>query len=220
MLSVDFVSVISPPHPPGQPSPDRGGVTYQLIQIPPADGHVAALLVHALGELLRCALAVVAPALLLSCLAVVLGRDAVVGRGGGRAAAEEAADGVADGGADGNTAIVPLALAAEGKQRRDTYAAVLAICPNRPGPADCWGAGAAGLACVGAYVVADRVCCALGAVGARVGTVGREGARPADLLRGIVGEACGCCGGGKELVVVGGGWLMELKLSSDRCGNQ
>jgi len=39
--------------------------SLELLEIPVADLHVAALLVHALGELLSCALAVVAPLLLL-----------------------------------------------------------------------------------------------------------------------------------------------------------
>ena len=57
-----------------------------------------------------------------------------------------------------------------------TYAAVVAICPNRPGPCEpgAWGATWAGGA-AGAYVVAGRVCCCwVGAAGRRAGAaVGR-----------------------------------------------
>lgn len=84
----------------------KGVETYQLVQVPVADLHVAAMLVQALCELLGDARAVVGgapPALLLA-----LRRDAVLLRWLGRrragAAAEEAADGVADRGADCDTA--------------------------------------------------------------------------------------------------------------------
>ena len=66
-----------------------------------------------------------------------------------------------------------------------TYAAVLAICPKSPGP---WGAACCG--CGGAaMVLAGRCCCGAGRDAGTVGRVGaREGtgARPADLLRGMV----------------------------------
>lgn len=73
----------------------------QLLQVPPADLHVAALLVHALGELLRGAGTVVAPRRVAGVLGTV-GLQAVVLRFGRQglaaaAAAEEARDGVADG---------------------------------------------------------------------------------------------------------------------------
>jgi len=78
--------------------------SLELLQVPPADLHVAALLVHAPRELLRRAGAVVAPRLVVG-VAAAVGLDVVLGRGlGGEglvggAAAEEAGDGVADGGA-------------------------------------------------------------------------------------------------------------------------
>ena len=77
----------------------RGLADLELLEVPAADLHVAALLVHALGELLRSALAVVAPraVVLLALLALRL-HGALLGLGGrGRAAAEETADGVPDG---------------------------------------------------------------------------------------------------------------------------
>ena len=78
-----------------------GVCAYQLVQIPSADAHVAAVLVHALGELLRRAGAVVAPA------AVLLGRGGRLdGLGRGAGTAEEPADGVADGGPYRDTAVV------------------------------------------------------------------------------------------------------------------
>lgn len=79
-----------------------GACAYQLVQIPSADAHVAAVLVHALGELLRRAGAVVAPA------AVLLGRGGrcLDGLGRGAGTAEEPADGVADGGSYRDTAVV------------------------------------------------------------------------------------------------------------------
>lgn len=81
----------------------------ELLKVPVADRHVATLLVHALGEVLRGAGAVVRLALVL----VVVVRVIVLllhGRSGGGlsrcrgAAAEHAADGVADGGAYCDTA--------------------------------------------------------------------------------------------------------------------
>jgi len=77
--------------------------TYQLLHIPTADLHVARVLVHAVGELLGDAGAVVAPLLLAR--ALVLRRNVVLLSLGGRTAtaAEEAADCVADRGANGNT---------------------------------------------------------------------------------------------------------------------
>lgn len=81
-----------------------GGLArLELLEVPVADLHVAALLVHALVELQCGRLAVVAEILLrVLCLRL----DGLLGRGlGGRGAAgEEAADGVADGRADGDTA--------------------------------------------------------------------------------------------------------------------
>lgn len=69
-----------------------GLASLQLLQVPVANLHVAAIVVHALGELLRSGLAVVAPLLLL------LGGLGLhrLRRGLRRAAREEAADGMAD----------------------------------------------------------------------------------------------------------------------------
>ncbi len=53
----------------------QGVRSYQLVQIPSANRHVATVLIHALGELLSRALAVVAPVvvLLLSRSGIVVG---------------------------------------------------------------------------------------------------------------------------------------------------
>lgn len=73
----------------------------ELLEVPVADLHVAAVLVEALCEVLGGAGAVVV--LLLVLLGRGLGLDGSGGFGG--AAGEEAADCVADGGADGDTAV-------------------------------------------------------------------------------------------------------------------
>ncbi len=79
-----------------------GVCAYQLVQIPSADAHVAAVLVHALGELLRRAGAVVAPAAVL-----LLGRGRCLdGLGRGAGTAEEAADSVADGRSYRDTTVI------------------------------------------------------------------------------------------------------------------
>lgn len=79
-----------------------GGLAgLELLEVPVADLHVAAVVVHALGEALRGAGAVV---VLLLVLGGLLGLH-LLGGGLGGAAGEEAADGVADGGANGDTAI-------------------------------------------------------------------------------------------------------------------
>lgn len=75
--------------------------TYQLLQIPPADLHVAALLVHALGELLRRPCAVVAPRAVVGLRRLRLCRGRGLRRG--RAAAKESAQAVADHVADCGT---------------------------------------------------------------------------------------------------------------------
>ena len=70
-----------------------------------------------------------------------------------------------------------------------TYAAVLAICPNRPEPCDACGAPAAwpGGACgramggIAAVLAVRACCCGMGREGAEA--VGREGARPPAELR-------------------------------------
>ena len=148
-----------------------GRKTHQLLQVPAADLHVAALLVHAAGELLGRVLAVVAPAVV---LLLALRRDGhlllllLLNGGRGGAAAEEAADGVADRGADRDTTVVEPAMSATyilARMRpssragppnmdsrgaswiRDAYAAVVAIWAKRPGPCEAAGAGAAGAAC-------------------------------------------------------------------------
>lgn len=85
-------------------------MTYQLLEIPPANLHVAAVLIQALGELLGCAGTVVAPGAV-----VGLGRRLRLRRlrrlGRGAAAAEESAQAVAndmaDRGADCNTTVCP-----------------------------------------------------------------------------------------------------------------
>lgn len=73
--------------------------TYQLLEVPVADLHVAAVVVHALGELRRRAGAVVR----LRLLRLLRGDGGRLG--GRRGAAEHAADGVADRGADGHTTV-------------------------------------------------------------------------------------------------------------------
>lgn len=83
------------------------------------------------------------------------------------------------------------------KRRRRAYAAVLAIWPNSPGPCDtCWGGiVAVGACCCGggaAMVVAGRRCWGAGAE-----AVGREGARPTERWRGILGFEF-CFGFGEE----------------------
>lgn len=85
-----------------------GGLAgLELLEVPAADLHVARVVVHALGEVLRGARAVVAPLALVRVLLVRLRVDLLrsgLGRRGG-AAAEETADGVADGGAYRDTAV-------------------------------------------------------------------------------------------------------------------
>lgn len=84
-----------------------GGLAgLELLEVPVADLHVAAVVIQALGEALGGAGAVVE---LLLLLGLLLGLE-LLGRGLGGAAGEEAADGVADGGADGDTAVRLLAL--------------------------------------------------------------------------------------------------------------
>lgn len=73
----------------------------------------------------------------------------------------------------------------QGEDGKRAYAAVLAMFPSIPPPAEAMGAGGAAVgaaAWAGAWVVAGLCCCCeVGFVGARAGTVGRLGARPADL---------------------------------------
>lgn len=74
----------------------------QLLEVPVADLHVAALLVHARGELLGRGLAVVVAGPLVLVRGLGLHRG-LLGCGGLGGAAEHAAEGVADGRADGDT---------------------------------------------------------------------------------------------------------------------
>lgn len=84
-----------------------GGLAgLELLKVPVADLHVTAVVVHALGEALDRAGAVVV--LLQLILGLLLSLD-LMRRGLRRAAAEETADGVADGGADSDTAERKLA---------------------------------------------------------------------------------------------------------------
>jgi hypothetical protein len=187
--------------------------TYQLVQVPVADLHVATLLVHALGEVLGCDGAVISPLLVLSSLAlgVLLSLSGSAG-----SAAEKATDRVADRRTDGNTANAEVSLRTFNRPQEGesgykemtemtemtgiAYAAVLAICPKRPGPWEAAGA-AGGIACCcggAAMVVAGRLCCE--GTGLAAGAVGRlpedqpeppPEERPEDRLRGIFG-VCGC----------------------------
>ena len=81
----------------------RGLTSLELLKVPVADRHVAVVLIHALGEVLRGALAVVLSLPVVGGLLVLRDGGGVgLGRGSSLrgAAAEEAADGVTDGGAD------------------------------------------------------------------------------------------------------------------------
>lgn len=143
-------SHIFPPHPLSPPLipttshlilTRRGLTSLQLIQIPATDIQTPLVLVHACPETLD--------------LVSTDGRGGVVlhgsvglfggglrcccgfGWGGGAAAAEETAYGVADGGADCDAAVQISVLDRIWMCRGGvvmTYAAVLAICPNRPEP--------------------------------------------------------------------------------------
>lgn len=63
----------------------RGSLaSLELLEVPSADLHVAALLVHALGELLRGALAVVAPAAVVLLALLALGLNGALLRVGRR----------------------------------------------------------------------------------------------------------------------------------------
>lgn len=73
--------------------------TYQLLEIPVANLHVSALLIHALRELRRRTGAVV----LLLLRLLRLHRRGLLLSGRRATAGEKAADGMADGGADGDT---------------------------------------------------------------------------------------------------------------------
>ena len=129
--------------------------SLQLIQIPPTHGQIALVLVHAVSETRHLALAHLRRlvGLVLRVLAVARLGEGLVGGGGGllAAAAEPAADSVADGGAYCDAAVshqtvssysfarpAPMAFLFDDTSisgiRSITYAAVLAICPNKPGP--------------------------------------------------------------------------------------
>ncbi len=83
---------------------DKSCQTYQLIQVPPANGQAALVLIHAPTEVLHIHLA-----WRTAVLRVVHSRAGAVGLlgfgGCGRRAAEHAADGMTDGGADGDATI-------------------------------------------------------------------------------------------------------------------
>jgi hypothetical protein len=74
--------------------------TYQLVEIPVANLHIAAVVVHALGELRGGLGALPLLALRILCRG---GRGLLLGWRCGGAAREETADCVADGRADGDT---------------------------------------------------------------------------------------------------------------------
>lgn len=140
----------------------------ELVEVPAADAQVAVVLVHAVVERLDVAGARaggLALALALVGGLVLLRKVGVLsGLGGGRSAAEEAADCVADGRTDRDTSGSELAFfrlvrladeiakggddarpsnrapSCERFSRMCTYAAVLAIWPNNPGPWLAWGA--------------------------------------------------------------------------------
>ena len=115
----------------------------ELVKVVAADGHVATVLVHAALEVVDISLADLG-------LVVVLGAGVVAGVGVGRSsllrlggllartAAEETADSVADRGTDGDTTGTLSAFVRSfprsGLCVVQTYAAVLAIWPKRPGP--------------------------------------------------------------------------------------
>jgi hypothetical protein len=138
--------------------------TYQLLQIPAADLHVALILIQALSELLRIRLtASRTPAVLLGLIS--LRRNSIILRcllgGSSGTATEESADCVADRRAYCNTtkSFRQFPISESSYYRWSTYAAVLAICPKRPGPCDCcWVGGACCCAGGWAAVVAGRVC--------------------------------------------------------------
>lgn len=139
--------------------------TYQLIHIPPANGHVALVIIHALSERPNIVLARrrLSPA---AGGAVALVETVVHLLGGGGwgcllrlswgagATAEETTEGMADGRADGDTAGCGIAvslfsrptfsshMAGHLRYMYCTYAAVEAIWPKRPDPALCWAGGA------------------------------------------------------------------------------
>lgn len=208
----------------------------QLIQIPPTNRQVPLVLIHTLPEIPHFARTHLRSLVggVLDVLALVVLRERLV-RGGRRglvragAATEEAADGVADRGPDHGAAVMGVSAirapvhrelcgggfrVLEGSGSGDmgsTYAAVLAIVPNRPGPLlVCTGACAGGAAPCGGWAAVEAWrdlggACGEGAA-ARVGgaAVGRLGAAvgPRDW-RGILdvlvggGEGCRCDADGR-----------------------
>ena len=116
--------------------------TYQLLQIPAANLHIALVLIQTLSKLLRIRLtAPRTPAILLGLVAlrsysVILWCLLSWSAG---SATEEAADGMADRRAYCNTTVSfrLVQIPEFSFWARGTYAAVLAIWPKRPGPCDC-----------------------------------------------------------------------------------
>lgn len=119
----------------------------QLIQVPPANAHIAVLFIHALPEALDVVLACGGRLLLgVGVLTVIVGSGCLLllllGRSLGGATAEEAADGVTDGGAYRDTTVRygisecsrKVASYKERGGGLKTYAAVLAIWPKSPDP--------------------------------------------------------------------------------------
>jgi len=116
---------------------------YQLLEVPATDLHVPLVLVQTLGELLRIDLtASRSPGIVLLVASL---RNTVVllllCRRLRRSASEEPTDSMADGGADCYTSVFSMLVRDIQRARRRAYAAVDAICPNKPGPAEpccCW----------------------------------------------------------------------------------
>ena len=121
--------------------PSRRLTSLQLIQIPPTNGQISLILIHALAEVANLHLAHLRRRIVRvnGVLVVVLLSDGLLrGRGGFAAAttAEETADGMADGGADCDATATQLLVRSRVRVRSVkamTYAAVLAIWPNNPG---------------------------------------------------------------------------------------
>lgn len=114
--------------------------SLELLKVPVADLHVATLLIHAPSEVLRRASAVIRLVLVVVVVGLVVllldgSSSGCLGRCR-RATAEHAANGMADGGAYCDTAGQRISFWFERWERdeAETYAAVLAIWPNRPGP--------------------------------------------------------------------------------------
>jgi len=92
-------------------SPSKGD-TYQLFKIPPADLHVPAVVIHALGERLSRSTAVVAPGVVVGSAAIRALRSSHGGlsRGAAEHTADRAAEGVADSRANRDTTMRMLVI--------------------------------------------------------------------------------------------------------------